>query len=207
MKKILMIILTVILLFSVSSMAAQTSDIILRTKYLYFDKDFNGHRILINITINNLDHPRHLTYVEEYYRIDSSGNPAQVNSGRYYDDTISTNFISFEIVRPKKSDSTYSLIKGVILLDNQRTFETWINSSATYKRGANQSNVSSTIKKIRPEVEKRTAPFGVVVAASNVGNGSTDSTDQKTADGRYPLITIIATSIVYMFVRNKRKRE
>lgn len=219
MKKILMVILMIILFFSISSMAEQSPDIILRTKYLYLDKNFNGHRVLINITVNNIDNTKHLAYVEEYYRIDSDGNPALINSGRYYDNIMVTNFISFEIIRPKKGSAGtgYSLIKGVILLDNQRIFETWINSSGTYKSAVSQSNLSSTIK-VKPDIEKRTAPFGETVDSYVENRTAPFETTvkpkpiaskgkQKTVDGRYPLITIIAIFIMYMFARNKRRNE
>ena len=204
MKKILSIVFMATMLLSIidismvhTANADNTSNvqIILRTKYLYFDKIYNGHRIQINISSNTQGA---LTYMEEYYVIDSNGDPRMVNTGRYYDGALTNNFVSFEILRPKKGANDYSMIRGVVLIDGQRIFEPWINSSATYKYGVNAAN-SSSVKKIKPDITKRTAPFSPVVQNTDTGAG------QKTADGKLSLITIVATSIVYIFARNKKR--
>lgn len=213
MKKILSAVFVAAMLLSIIDISmiyaanadnTQNIQIILRTKYLYFDKLYNGHRIQINISSNTQGN---LTYMEEYYIIDSNGNPRMVNSGRYYDGPLINNFISFEILRPKKGANDYSMIKGIVLVDGQRIFEPWINSSATYKYGVNgvNSNSNSSVKKIKPDIQKRSAPFSTPVVMNTGTVQKTVGTEQKTADGKLSLITIVAASIVYIFTRKKKR--
>lgn len=200
MAAMLLSIIDISMIYAANADNTQNIQIILRTKYLFFDRQFNGHRIQINISSNTQGN---VAYMEEYYVIDSNGNPRMVNSGRYYDGPLTNNFISFEILRPKKGANDYSMIKGIVLIDGQRIFEPWITSSATYKYGVNGNSSSSSVKKIKPDIQKRVAPFSAPTATEKVQ--STDTAVQKTADGKLSLITIVATSIVYIFVRNKKR--
>jgi hypothetical protein len=189
-----------------SAANADTTQIILRTKFLYEDRINNGHRIQINITSNRIGN---LIYLEEYYKIDQDGNPQLFNSLRCPDDTNKCftdqgqfnnfdNSISFEIVRPRMTNG-YSLIKGIVIFDGQRTYETWINSSATYKYGIS-SNRNSTVKRLPPVVEKRE------FAQFNASQSHTNPNVTPKAGEELPL-ALMAISMIYILGRRKSKRR
>lgn len=168
-------------------------NIILKTKFLYYDKYWNGNRILINITIDKLGN---LVYLEEYYKIDQDGNPEIVTTGRYYEGIIKNGYLSFEIVRPKKGNE-FSLIKGVVVLDRERIFETWINSSATYKSYNMTKNKNPIIvKRVKPDIEKRTLLLG---SDSYLTEPILTETRENIINNKYSLIAIFAIFIIYLY--------
>ncbi len=87
----------------------------IRTKSLGIDRNWNAQRILVNITTEKLGH---LTYIEYYYSVDSNGNPKFYSSGRYYDQKITGNKLSFEILRPRRGSKTYTLVEAKAMINN-----------------------------------------------------------------------------------------
>jgi hypothetical protein len=130
--------------------------IVLKTKYLYLDSFENAHRIQVNISTNLKEGT--IKYVEEYYVIDSYGNPRSVSLGPL--DCKPTcvlankSAISFEILRAKKPNAGgYSLIKATLVVNGAERYETWLNSSGTYKFGEfntdRSKNSTAPVKNVR----------------------------------------------------------
>ncbi len=131
MKKILVAFIAIIILLSIDSTAQNDgiqmpTMVSIHTDYLGNNNTWGFSDILINITVNKLGH---LVYVEEYYTVDGSGNPKYVLSNRYYDNNITYNNISFQILRPfSHSGEIYNSIRGVVIFDDKRISEKWIGA-------------------------------------------------------------------------------
>lgn len=99
-------------------------------KYLGFDNYNNGFRMHVNVSTSA---PGHLTYMEEYYTLDSDSNPKYVASKSFDGgDLVKVNKsynASFEILRPTGS---YKLVKSVFLLDGSRIFEYWLTKNRDF---------------------------------------------------------------------------
>lgn len=138
-KKFLIFISTILIFtinFSINVFAQDNSSISdinntnIRVKitYLGYDKNWNAEKLRINITIDRLGH---LLYVENYYSMGSEA-PKSYSSKTYYDNNLTSNKISFEILRPKtRLGKPYSLIKSTIALDGKIISEKWLDSLKT----------------------------------------------------------------------------
>ena len=138
LKNIMAVLIITVILFSLipDSVMAQQGDVRVRfqIKYLEFDQNSNSYKLLVNIST---DKPGHVVYLEEYYTVDSKSNPKFVSSGRFDGGelvkTVSSYNASFEILRPvSHGGKTYTLIKSVILLDNQRILEYWLTRNRDF---------------------------------------------------------------------------
>lgn len=130
MKKVLIAIMTIIVLLSMSGIAQSDTTqnnvrAAINTKVLGFNSTWSAFDVLVNITITKLGY---MVYIEEYYTVDSSGNPKPASSGRYYEANITGKNITFQILRPPpRSGKSYNLVRGVVLLDGKRVRERWLN--------------------------------------------------------------------------------
>lgn len=99
-------------------------------KYLGYDNFNTGFKMHVNISTNA---PGHLTYLEEYYTVDGSSNPRFVASkGFDGGDLVKVNKsynASFDILRPT---GFYTLVKAVVLIDNNRVFEYWLTKNRDF---------------------------------------------------------------------------
>ena len=138
LKNIMAVLIITVILFSLipDSVMAQQGDVRVRfqIKYLEFDQNSNSYKLLVNIST---DKPGHVVYLEEYYTVDSKSNPKFVSSGRFDGGelvkTVSSYNASFEILRPvSHGGKTYTLVKSVILLDNQRILEYWLTRNRDF---------------------------------------------------------------------------
>ena len=138
LKNIMAVLIITVILFSLipDSVMAQQSNVRVRfqIKYLEFDQNSNSYKLLVNIST---DKPGHVVYLEEYYTVDSKSNPKFVSSGRFDGGelvkTVSSYNASFEILRPvSHGGKTYTLVKSVILLDNQRILEYWLTRNRDF---------------------------------------------------------------------------
>lgn len=129
-----MTFVVIVILLSIDSIAQSENGgvqiptkVSIHTEYLGDNKSAWGFSdMLVNITINRLGH---LIYIEEYYTEDSSEDPKFVTSRSYYNDNITDNDISLQIMRPfSRSGTYYSLVRGVVIFDNKRVYEKWIRS-------------------------------------------------------------------------------
>lgn len=135
MKKILVAFILVIILLSIDAIAQSEiggfqipAKVSIHAEYLGDNKSTWGFNdVLINININRLGH---LLYIEEYYTIDANENPKYITSNKYYDNNITYTNISFQILRPfSSSGKYYSLVRGVVILDNKRVNERWLTTT------------------------------------------------------------------------------
>lgn len=131
MKNILIVLVAVMVLLPIGGMAQETNrtnvtKFSISTAYVGFDNNWFASKILVNIITIRFGH---LKYVEEYFTVDSNDNPKPVTSNTYYDNNISENNISFQILRPlSRSGKFYSMIRGVILIDGKRVYEIWLKT-------------------------------------------------------------------------------
>lgn len=109
----------------------------IRTKNLGRDRNWNAQKVLINITINRLGN---LTYIEEYFSVDSHSQPKFYSSQIHYESKLTKGNISFEILRPRKNLKTFILTKGIIILDGKMIYERWITSNISNYITINSSN-------------------------------------------------------------------
>lgn len=166
MKKFLMVLITIIFIMPIivqastdnTSQNVNYAKISFTTKYLGQDKNFPGSKILVNITINTLGH---IVYMEYYYSIGSDGNPKLYNSRRFYDKEITSNKISFDILRPSAGgQKSYYLIKSVILFNNDIALEKW-------------SSVSSSDKWMTDRLNNMTEPKKIIINNTNISDNIT----------------------------------
>lgn len=145
MRKVFFIIASILLLSILSeSSTAQTSNARVKSfdmKYLGYDQGYNAFRLLVNISMNKAGH---LTYIEEYYTIDGNNNPKFVSSGRYFDDNVvedeNSNFnVTFEMLRPP-SYLSYTLVKAIIMFDNERIVEAWLTKQKDFNDNTNSGD-------------------------------------------------------------------
>lgn len=139
MRKVLIVILATLAITILSVNSVAQSDVQVKyfqMKYLGFDRFNNGYKLSVNISINE---PGSVTYIEEYYNIDSNNNPRLINTRRFYggetipfEDGISFN-VTFEILRPPAyTNDGYRLIKSIILVDDKRIFEKWLTKNIDF---------------------------------------------------------------------------
>ncbi len=150
-------------------MATETSEIkiptkvSIYTKYLGDNSTWGFGDIIINITINKLGH---MIYLEEYFTVDSNQNPKYAMTNKYYDNNITNNTTSFQILRPfGRAGRLYSLIRGVVLLDNRRVYEKWINTiNGTHLTYSDLD----TATEIRENIDKYEVEDNVLIENSSV---------------------------------------
>lgn len=133
MNKVFILLITVAMVLVLFPATGTAGDVSVRFKisYLEFDRDYNSYKLLVNISTST---PGHVVYLEEYYTLDSNSNPKFVSSKRTDGgDLIKVNSsynASFEILRPvPHGGKTYTLVKAVILLDENRIFEYWLTKN------------------------------------------------------------------------------
>lgn len=134
-KRILMILICVLLLsvFSVGVVTGINNVQLnsLNIKYIGYDQSYNSYRLHANLSLNM---PGNVKYAEEYYTVDSNRNPKFVSSNSHYEGELNDNengnyTASFYILRPA---SHYTLVKSIILHNNQRIFETWLTKNVDF---------------------------------------------------------------------------
>lgn len=223
-KKFLMFISTILILinFSINVLAQDNSSISdinntnIRVKitYLGYDKNWNAEKLRINMTIDRLGH---LLYVENYYSIGSEA-PKFYSSKAYYDNNLTSNKISFEILRPKTSlGKPYSLIKSTISIDGKMISDKWLDSLKTTQFDigniskssvANTTNVSANKNNtMRPELVN-TSP------GKNDTKNNTNRTDNITVSRPdtfkksyiFEIIMIILVGLMIIAVYQTKKK-
>ena len=156
MKNVLIILVAVIVLLPIGGMAQGTNEsnvtkFSISTAYIGFDDNWFASKILVNITTIRFGR---LVYVEEYFTVDSNDNPKPVTSGTYYDNNVTENNISFQILRPLyRSGKFYSMIRGVIIIDGKRVYERWLKivdgAHLTFTIGnGNKNDIAAKINNI-----------------------------------------------------------
>lgn len=146
------------------------------------DQNFNAHVVDVNITVDTIGN---LTYLEEYFAVDSYGQPLHYDGIRH-EETLKTNSVTFSIMRPRdKQGREYTSIETKVLMENKVIFDEWIPIGSTYRvnnlknvtknRTVVRSNTTTINKPIileRPNsinktiIEDQKAPgFDIVVAA------------------------------------------
>lgn len=182
MKKIFIGFIVAILIISIIGVASDnnTQDYVkvsITTKSLGYDKNFGESRILINMTINALGR---LAYREYYYLIDGNGNPKDHSSRTFYDQNITANKLSFEILRPKVgSQKRYNLIKSVVVLDNNIVFQKWSNVDKNDKWTADKLNNMTELIRV-PINNTDNNIDNKITNVSNNTNGTTTPTVKQT---------------------------
>lgn len=88
------------------------------TTYIRHDK-FNAElKMKVNINTNEIGR---LTYIENYYGLNSEGKPVLFSSKRYFDGDINRTDVEFEIGRPlDRRGGAYSQIEIVAILNGNR---------------------------------------------------------------------------------------
>lgn len=132
MKKTLILFIVIIILLPVSSMAQKGNDIPIKisinTTYIGFNKAWFVSDYRVNMSINRLGH---MTYIEEYFTVDSNSNPKPVMSKTHYDGNITNHNVSFQMMRPmSRSGKAYNMIRGAVVLDGKRIYEKWLKTSS-----------------------------------------------------------------------------
>jgi hypothetical protein len=208
---------TYVILFSMVSVAQQNTDAIqvtLKSKNLGLDPVWGGDKATITLTINKMGN---LTYIEEYYGMDSYGQPNLYQAGRH-EAVMSDYTITFDMNRPNKKHGLYwSLIKSKVMLDKVTVYETWINTSGTYRsftgRSAWFNNSTIDVGKGRPAIQKRESFDPTVANATSQINDTENVTDnstkvivpEKASMLEVPLIIAILFA-VYVFSHRKNRK-
>lgn len=183
------------------------------------DPAWGGSRATITVTTNKIGN---LVYVEEYYGVGSDGQP-KFYSGNRYENAMKDYTVTFDLIRPDHDHrQAWSTIKAKVLLDKDIIYETWINTSGTYKsfvgRTAWYNDSAMQIGKGRPVVQKREQfdPMNTATAASTDGTNVTENTGDNinnntdvVANEKSPAfeitIVIVALLSIYMLVIRRRK--
>lgn len=187
--------------------------IILKTKFLGLDKNLNAYRVTINITTNKLGS---LTYIENYYYLDSNGKPTKIYSSNIYYDNILTNYnISFQILRPRnKLKSEYNLIEGIVILNNETITYGNISSAGTYRSYDNSTNNNYSLvvaQRLAYEYNKSNTKKIIrtsdILGKPNVTSIISDSSSSARKTPGFEIIApIIILPIIYLIEKNKRRK-
>lgn len=185
MKKLLIALVAIMLLLSISGIAAENTSgakVTISAKIAGIDKKVNRPVMIINITT---DTPGNITYLEMYYLKDASGS-LKLNKTVRYNESFVNNKLALRIIRPNAvPGKQYAIVKGVVKLDN-KTYYKWLNLSvkSTKKLGtANNTN--------KPNVTQ------------NTPSGDTGSDTNKSPG--FEIIGLIVTiSMVYLLKRRMR---
>lgn len=120
-------------------------------KFLEYDTDVGYPRYLVTIQTSE---EGHLTYLENYYSIDSHGEKKFYSSKVFYRGNITTGNMTLETYRPKsRSGATFSLIEMVLRINNDTVLTKWRDLHKTKRWGyvstpkpitAKSANVSDT---------------------------------------------------------------
>lgn len=171
MKNILILLVAVMVLLPIGGMAetagtngTNVTKFSINATYIGFDNDWFASKILINITTPRLGN---LKYIEDYFTVDSYDNPKPVISNTYYNDNVTENNISFQILRPlSRSGKFYNMIRGVIIIDGKRVYESWLRTSSgahlTFTVGnKDNAKINNNIAKFEIEYEELIADLPV----------------------------------------------
>ncbi len=214
MKKFLATLLvgiTIVMLFSVSATALSTDDVqvTLKSKNWGPDPNWGGSRATITITTNKMGS---LAYVEEYYGVSADGQP-KFFSGNRHEEEMSGYTTMFDLIRPKNNhNQDWSMIKSKVILDKVVVYETWINTSGTYRsfvgRAAWVNNSVVDIGKGRPSIQKKEPfnPISTVAKENNTENVATDNTTIVDAQ-KSPALEIYAVIGILFSVYIIRKKR
>lgn len=167
------------------------------------DQNWGAKRILIDIMSKRSGR---LTYIENYYSIDSEGKPKFYSDNRYENNLI--NEISFEILRPKtKLGKPYSLIKAIVRLDNKTLFEDFV-TTGTFKLEDVNISTLPTPSIINTTKKNKTSPLFVPEDIKQLNNSNSR---RQTSTSPIIIMTVIvmAGSIIYlnMSKNNKGKKQ
>jgi hypothetical protein len=103
--------------FAGASSVAATID----TKYEGYNQNWNALDMNVNITTTEAVK---LVYLENYYAIDSYGNPKFDNSKRYFDGNITPPGVFLQTLRPiDRHGGAYTFIEIVMILNGNRTLQ------------------------------------------------------------------------------------
>ena len=208
----------IVILLSGSSMALNVSDVqvTLKSKNFGPDPNWGGSRANILITMNKMGN---LTYIENYYSTDASGQP-KLYSGNRNEVAMQDYTVSFDVIRPnKRHEQEWSMIKSTIILDRVTVYEVWINTSGTYRSftgrqaWANSSTVD--IGKGRPVIQKKEPfnPMSTVGQVNNTAGVENNTADDVTTVNKSPSldISVIIGTIFSVYVlgkySNRKKRS
>lgn len=198
MKTKIFTALVAILILSTNAMAQD--NISIKSRTIGMDKNWNKFIAIVEITVDNIGH---MSYVEEYYSLDSKGDPKFYSASILYDDNMTNNTMRLRILRPMtRLGVPYSLIKSVVIIDDKRT-EKWLNSSGDKSRIKYVGNVS-------PEIIPIISPDTNESDMTNLSeyNESDESIPSKKNslgfDGIIFTITTIFTACRYLRLRHKR---
>jgi len=155
------------------------------------DKNYNAHRVSVNITLDTVGN---LAYVEEYYSVDSYGQPKPFGGIRH-DEALTTNEVSFDIMRPRdKEGKEYTSMKAKVTLDNKLIFEEWVPLGSTFKINnlkKPQKNVTS--RPVPGVVKKQT----VLEKPNNTASKTMIEAPQAPGFGMVTVIVIVLSICIY----------
>lgn len=213
-----LVIIAIVISLSVSSTAQVNStgqsvsniQVTLKSKNWGPDPTWGGSRATITLTTNKMGN---LAYVEEYYSIDSYGQP-NFFSGNRHEEEMKDYTVSFDIVRPKNNHKQdWSLIKSKVIIDRVVAYEVWINTSGTYKSFTGKAvwfnNSTIDIGKGRPNIQKK-EPFNPISNAKideteNITVDSTIATKKSPMPETYAVIGMLFS--VYILTRKKKDNK
>lgn len=201
MKRIKKLSIIVILLsFILMGLAKADSVQYIKIKSLGLDKSYNAFIMAINITTDNVGN---LTYMENYYTVDSYDNPKLYTNTRY-ETVLTSNSAYFEIMRPRdKSGKVYSLIKVTVLLNKNIIFEEWVPlGGIVYKMGSSRNSSYDNNTNMT-----RVARGKVVITAPNFRRNDSiinkTTIDPKGSPGFDIVMAMVIISSIYIFKRKK----
>ncbi len=178
MKKYLLlsiIFVCFVSIFSIEGVAQNTSDtqVTIRIRNLGTDPSTGGTTANITITTNKIGN---MTYVEEYYSVDSYGQPKFCCDSRY--EVIMKDYIvSFDLKRPDHDHwQEWSFLKSKILLDRDIIYYARTGISGTFKSPVPEisSNINNSVVsagRIRSDNQRINQQFVDIVHEDNNTNG------------------------------------
>lgn len=162
-------------IFSIQGVAQNTSDtqVSIRIRNLGLDISTGGTTANITITTNKIGD---MTYVEEYYSVDSYGQPKFCCDSRH--EVIMKDYIvSFDLKRPDHDHwQKWSSVNSKILLDREIIYYARTGISGNYKSpvpeiSSNTSNSVTSAGRIKSGNQRITQQFVDIVHEDNNTNG------------------------------------
>lgn len=197
MKRLIRTMIIVILLSPMLMGMAEAAEVqYIKINPHELDKNYNAHRVEVNITTDVIGN---LAYIEEYYSVDSYGQPKPYGGIRHEED-LTTNTISFDIMRPRdKEGKEYTSIKAKVIMDNKAIFEEWIPVGSTYKL----NNLKRPAKVATPRPVSNITNKPTILEKPNSAKNKTAIVDKNTPET--PGFGIIMATIVVLIIYAHRK--